>query len=68
MEGFPDRLLYTVTFAEAGDKTTVTILAATMDGVTAAEQAAFESILSSMHGGFGNAIDQLASYLDASRS
>ena len=60
VKGIPDQLLYTVTFAEAGDRTTVTIVAATLDGVTAAEQAAFESILPSIEGGFGNAFDQLA--------
>lgn len=63
LDGFPDELLYTVTFAEAGGKTTVTVVAVTLDGVTPAEQAVFESILPSMHGGFGNAIDQLAAYL-----
>ena len=62
MDGFPDELLYTVTFTESAGRTTVELRAAPMD-VTPAERAAFESLLPSMQGGFGNALDQLAQYL-----
>jgi len=64
LEGFPAELIYTVTFVEAAGRTTVAIDAAPLNP-TAAEQAVFESLLPSMHGGFGNALDQLAAHLVA---
>ena len=62
LNGFPDQLLCTATFVEVAGATTVTLDIAPLDA-TAVEQAVSESLLSSMEGGFGNAFDQLTTYL-----
>jgi len=62
MEGFPAELTYTVTFSESDGRTTVALHAVPL-APTPSEQAAFESLLPSMRGGFGNALDQLTQYL-----
>ncbi|MEI7924618.1 MAG: SRPBCC domain-containing protein [Chloroflexota bacterium] len=62
LDGFPAEILNTATFTESAGRTTVSLHAIPLDA-TAAEQAAFEALFTSMDGGFGGTFDQLAEYL-----
>jgi uncharacterized protein YndB with AHSA1/START domain len=63
-DGFPAEILHTVTFEEADGRTTITLHAMPLNA-TAAEQASFEGLFTSMEGGFGGTFDQLAEHLAA---
>ena len=64
---WPLAVLMTITFAEHGGTTTVTLRSHPIDA-TDVEVATFESNIESMNQGFGNAFDQLADYLATGRA
>ena len=59
---WPLEVLHTITFAEDGDRTTVTLRAEPL-GASAAEQAAFVENFLSMEQGFGGTFEQLVNFL-----
>jgi len=59
---WPLEILNTMTFTEAGGKTTLAIHAVPLDAIED-EQAAFEGMFDSMRQGFGGTLNQLESYL-----
>lgn len=64
---WPLEVLTTVTFSEAGGKTTLTLRAAPI-AATEVEQQTFVGNFESMTQGFGNAFDQLAEHLAQTRA
>jgi uncharacterized protein YndB with AHSA1/START domain len=61
-EGWPLQMLNTVTFAESGGKTTVTIRSMAYEA-TEAERKVFEDGAPSMHAGWSGTLDRLDDYL-----